>query len=96
LRPQKTKLRIAQLRSHLDHPSHFFKTSDRSKPTKTDSGLENEGGMVILLSVHRIGVERGGDIRARFSNRNATANNAAGSACASKLTGSGRHGGMKW
>jgi hypothetical protein len=58
--------------------------------------LENEGGMVILFNVHRIGVERGGDLRARFSNRNVTANNAAGSACASKLTGSGRHGGMKW
>jgi hypothetical protein len=58
--------RTAQLRLHLDHPSHFFKTSDRSKPTQTDSGLENEGGMVILLPVHRIGVERGGEIRGRL------------------------------
>jgi hypothetical protein len=31
-------------------------------------GLENEGGMVILPPTHRIGVECGGEIRARFLN----------------------------
>jgi hypothetical protein len=30
------------------------------------SGLENGGSMVILFPPHRIGVERGGEIRARL------------------------------
>jgi hypothetical protein len=33
---------------------------------KTGSGLENDGGMVILLATHRIGVEHGGEVRARL------------------------------
>jgi hypothetical protein len=60
-----------------------------------DSNLENEGSMVILPPTHRIGVERGGKSAPACDFIQTSPQTMRPGACASELTGSGRHGGMK-